>query len=91
VIFTCLETVEVDEAKRRFIGPSVSGRGVKEKLPAYFDEVFFMTLASNKLGETKRVLHTNHDPQMPAKDRSGKLAPLEEANLGVVRAKIFSI
>ena len=51
------------------------------------DEVLF--LASHKVeGEDVRLLQTVRGPTVDAKDRSGRLDPLEPADLGHVLAKI---
>lgn len=89
VVFTALEATEVDEVKRRFIGPDVSGKKLKERLPAMFDEVFYMTLATDLEGNQRRALCTSPSTGYPAKDRSGRLAPLESPNLAEIKAKIL--
>jgi hypothetical protein len=90
VVFTCLETVDFDEVKRRFVGPDIQGRILKERLTSYFDEVFYMTSLPNEAGEEQRVFFTQPRPGLPGKDRSGKLAPVEHPNLAHIKAKILS-
>lgn len=89
VIFTCLDSVEQDDMKRRFIGPCIVGASVKERLPSLFDEVFFMTSLPDAEGKEKRVFITQPWERFPAKDRSGKLALCENPNLGQIKVKIL--
>ena len=90
VVFTCLETVELDEAKRRFIAPDITGKQLKERLPSYFDEVFYYTTQADAQGQPERAFYTQ--PiffGLPGKDRSGRLAPVETPNLAAIKAKIL--
>ena len=89
VVFTCLETIDKDENNRRYPAPDVIGRGLKEKLPSYFDEVFYMQLEAGENGE-HRVLYTHPIHEFPAKDRSGKLDIVEKPNLLSIKRKILS-
>ena len=89
VIFTCLESVEVDEVKRRHIGPDIQGRQLKERLTSYFDEVFYMTAIADENGEEQRVFYTQPRQNQPGKDRSGKLDEIEQPNLANIKAKIL--
>jgi hypothetical protein len=89
VVFTALEKVETDEVKRRFVCPDVGGGKFQERLPAFFDEVFYMTITPDDQGVYRRVLLTNPASGYPAKDRSGRLALVENPNLAEIRAKIL--
>lgn len=89
VVFTCLETEDKDEVNRRFFAPAVAGKGLKEKLPSFFDEVFYMKAIQDDAGAMQRVLYTQPFNEYPAKDRSGKLAPVEMANLLTIKRKIL--
>jgi hypothetical protein len=89
VVFTCLETIDKDENNRRYPAPDVVGRGLKEKLPSFFDEVFYMQLEAGADGE-HRVLYTHPVQEFPAKDRSGKLDIVERPNLLSIKRKILS-
>jgi hypothetical protein len=91
VVFTCLETMELDDSKRRIITPDVQMKGVRNRLPALFDEVFWMTDVPDP-GDVKlsrRVFCTKPDRYQPGKDRSGKLDVHEPPDLAFVKAKIF--
>lgn len=90
VIFTCLETVEKDDINRRYAAPDVVGRGLKEKLPSFFDEVLYMRMVQDENGNEHRVLYTQPVNEYPAKDRSGKLTTIEKPNLLEIRGKILS-
>ncbi len=89
VVFTCLESVEYDEVKRRHIGPDISGRQLKERLTSYFDEVFYMTSMPGANGDERRVLYTQPRPGQPGKDRSGRLDEIENPDLAHIKAKIL--
>lgn len=90
VVFTCLDTIDSDELNRRYVGPNMAGKAVKEKLSSYFDEVFYLDIfTKEETGESKRLLITQPVNQMPAKDRSGKLDVYELPDLGAIKTKIF--
>ena len=89
VVFTALETLELDDVKRRIIAPDMPGKKLKVRLPSMFDEVFYMAEAMDVNGVAKRVFHTSAMSGYPAKDRSGKLAAIEEPNLAEIKAKIL--
>jgi len=90
VVITCLESVEKDENNRRYPAPDVVGRGLKEKLTSYFDEVFYLTLHQDEEGNQQRVLYTQPLNEYPAKDRSGKLNTIERPNLLYIKRKILN-
>lgn len=90
VVFTCLETVEKDDVNRRYAAPDVVGRGLKEKLPSFFDLVLYMKVVQDESGEDHRVLYAQPINEYPAKDRSGKLNVVEKPNLLEIRAKVLS-
>ena len=86
VVFTCLPSIEKDEENRRYIGPSMSGSQLKERLTSYFDEVFYMM--PHESGP--RIFITQpDDTRIPAKDRSGKLNSIEKPDLGWIKNKIM--
>jgi hypothetical protein len=89
VVFTCLETIEKDDNNRRYTAPDVVGKGLKEKLPSFFDEVLYMALHPDKEGKEHRVFYTQPVNEYPAKDRSGKLNTIEQPNLLHIRRKII--
>lgn len=89
VVFTCLESVEFDEVKRRYIGPDIQGRQLKERLTSYFDEVFYMTAIPDGNGDDLRVFYTQPRQGQPGKDRSGKLSEIEQPDLAAIKAKIL--
>jgi len=89
VVFTCLETINKDESNRRYPAPDVVGRGLKEKLPSFFDEVFYMQTTTDDDGNEYRVFYTQPINEYPAKDRSGKLNTIEKPNLLYIKNKIL--
>jgi hypothetical protein len=89
VVFSCLPTTEKDQDNKRFVAPAVAGKGLKEKLPSYFDEVFYMDVIADPSGGTYRALYTQPYNNYPAKDRSGRLLPVESPNLSTIKSKIL--
>jgi hypothetical protein len=89
VVFTCLETIDKDQNNRRYPAPDVVGKGLKEKLPSFFDEVLYMALHPDEEGTENRVFYTQPINEYPAKDRSGKLNTIEQPNLLHIKRKIL--
>jgi len=89
VVFTCLETIETDDLKRRYVAPAIAGAQLKERLTSYFDEVFYMTSFQSDDGGSYRAFVTQPWERFPGKDRSGKLSLIELPDLGSIKAKIF--
>ena len=89
VVFTGLVSVDKDESNRRFIGPSISGSSLKERLTSYFDEVLLMESRTTEDGTEYRCFLTQPIERSCAKDRSGKLSPIEQPNLAAIKTKIL--
>jgi hypothetical protein len=89
VVFVALDSVEKDDLNRRFIGPSISGSALKERLASWFDEVFYMVSLPGQDGKETRALITQPWDKYPAKDRSGRLDQVEAPHLGSIKAKIL--
>ncbi len=68
--------------------PSMPGKTLSQTLPYYFDEVIALRLVQDEDGTVKRTLQCQGDLSWLAKDRSGKLAPMEAADLGALIKKI---
>lgn len=68
--------------------PSAPGKSLTQSLPYYFDEVLALRLIRDEKGEIRRVLQCHSDLSWLAKDRSGRLAPIEAADLGAIIKKI---
>ena len=77
-----------DDTGKIFYGPSAPGTKVSQSLPYFFDEVFVLRVEANQDGKYERWLQTMTDGVYVAKDRSGKLAAFEQADLGAVIGKI---
>lgn len=86
VYITALDSVDKDEAGRRFTGIDVAGK-ISSRIPALFDEVFYMKEFVDE-GKSVRKLVTGSFHDIIAKDRSGKLSLLENANFGAIINKI---
>lgn len=85
VFMTCLSEVDKDENGRRFQAFKMSGK-VGSDLPQYFDEVFYLWMDEKQ----KRWLITEKSEKLFAGDRSRRLDPMEEADLGIVMGKILA-
>jgi hypothetical protein len=77
-----------DEMGRLLYYPSLPGNKVGQQLPYFFDEVLALRVERDSEGATQRALMCESDGLWLAKDRSGKLSPWEEPNLGVIISKI---
>jgi hypothetical protein len=84
VVFTCLSKVEKDESGKRYVGFELIG-SIADKLPQFFDEVFYLQVAQ----DGGRELLCNNTTSIITKDRSGKLSSTETADLGAVFNKIL--
>jgi len=90
VVFTCLPTVEKDDENRRFIGPNIVGKSLRELLVSFFDEVFYMTNFQAEDGSEYRAFVTQPWERFPAGDRSGKLSLIEKPDLAYIRDRILN-
>jgi phage nucleotide-binding protein len=87
VIFLCLEDLDKDEQSRRFYGPDLPGTSAKNFLIPAFDEVFRIVVEA----DGRRHIQTQPLATVKAKDRSGKLAPQEPVDLGLILNKISKV
>jgi hypothetical protein len=90
VVFTVLETIELDEIKRRYAAPAIAGSQLKDRLTSYFDEVLYMTGMKADDGSEYRAFVTQPWERYPGKDRSGKLHLIEKPDLGHIKSKILN-
>jgi hypothetical protein len=85
VYMTCITDIEKDQNGKRYMSFDIPG-SISEKLPQYFDEVFYIMAAE----DGKRKLYTKAtDTLRHAKDRSNKLDSVEEPNLADIVIKIL--
>lgn len=69
--------------------PSMPGNKLGQSLPYFFDEVFQLDIGKDPATQqTYRYLRTQPDFQNDAKDRSGRLDPIEYPDLGNIIKKI---
>lgn len=89
VVFTAKRgrLVDPDSGLTQYVA-SMPGRVLPEGLPYYFDEVFYMDFHEKTNGRLIRVLKTKTSLEHDAKDRSGKLKPMELPNLTNIFNKI---
>lgn len=93
MIITALETTKQDEESGIITRPSLQGQ-FQERLPGFVDEVFYL-LSKNVVGADGksmivRKLVTQGTQKIVAKDRSGKLAQLEDPDFCAIYDKIYS-
>jgi hypothetical protein len=89
VYFSCKEEFSRDDANGGMLfQPSMPGSKMGPSLPYLFDEVFRLISVIGADGKQYPALQTQLDNQSVAKDRSGALDPLEQANLASIFAKI---
>ena len=84
VIITVLSKQEKDDIGKRYMGFDVAG-SISDRLPQYFDEVFYLHVDN----EGKRSIITRKTDTLICKDRSNKLLPQEDADLGEIMRKIM--
>jgi len=77
-----------DENGRILYSPSMPGNKLGQMLPYFFDEVLALRVERDADGATHRGLMCDSDGLWTAKDRSGKLSPWEDADLGLIIRKI---
>ena len=80
---------EKDEFQRRYPVPDIPGSGLKSRLVSYFDESLVLSRIKDAEGKEHLCFQTT-EPAGLAKDRSGKLAPVEEPNILKIKNKIIS-
>lgn len=70
-------------------GPSMPGSKLGQQLPYFFDEVFQLDIGKDPTTQQNyRYLRTQPDFSNDAKDRSGRLDPIESPDLGNIIRKI---
>lgn len=89
VIMTCAMEQSKDDYGRMIWEPHIEGSKTGRELPGIVDEVISYILIDFGDGVTTRAFVTNKDNEhaVPAKDRSGRLDPIEEPHLGKLIAK----
>jgi len=89
VIFTCAMEQTKDDFGRLVWEPHIEGSKTGRELPGIVDEVISYILIDFGDGKPGRTFVTNKDNEhgVPAKDRSGRLEPIEEPHLGKLIAK----
>lgn len=89
VIFTCAMEQSKDDFGRLTWDPHLEGTATGRALPGIVDEVISYALLADEEGGTYRAFVTQKDNEwgFPAKDRSGRLDPIEEPHLGKLIAK----
>jgi hypothetical protein len=80
----------VDDLKRASWEPQIEGSKTGQELPGIFDQVLTLQNFTTDDGRAYRALVTqqNNPDGYPAKDRSGRLDPIEPPDLGLLMRKI---
>jgi len=90
VVFVCLLDQKEDDFGRKTWAPQIEGGKTGREMPGIVDEVLTMAIIRPEDGEPYRAFVT--DPtnpwDYPAKDRSGRLEPIEEPHLGRLFTKL---
>jgi len=83
---------KTDEFNRRYWAPQIEGSKAANELPGIFDEVITLAMLEGDQNNPFRgfVCHTINPFGYPAKDRSGRLDPIEKPHLGHLLEKIQS-
>ena len=81
---------KLDDFNRKVFQPQIDGSKTGLELPGIVDEVITMAELKAEGGDPYRafVCQTINPWGFPAKDRSGRLGPVEEPHLGRLMAKI---
>ena len=91
VVFTAKQAINKDGATGvNLYGPMMPGQALPQQLPYFFDEVFQLCVGKDTNNQEFRALRTKRDQQNEAKDRSGRLAEWEPADLSYVFGKILA-
>lgn len=89
IYFTAKAKRIVDDAGITTHVPHMPGQQLITNLPYWFDLVLPLRIGKTEEGETYRYLQTQPSMYWEAKDRSGKLDPMEKPHLGELFEKIL--
>ncbi len=90
IIFVGLLDSKTDDFNNTFWIPQIEGTKISVEIPGVLDEVISMIPHKNEHGQLERkfVCQTLNRGGFPAKDRSGRLDEIEDADLGKLLKKI---
>lgn len=90
VVFVCLLDEKEDDFKRKSWVAQIDGSKAGREMPGIVDEVLTLAIIRPDEGEPFRAFITNPDNPwgFPAKDRSGRLDPMEAPDLGELFTKL---
>ena len=89
IYFTCLDKLVESSLADSKVSLDLIQKSLSKKIPALFDEVFYMNIHEKEDGEKVRYLCTNNSIADFCKDRSGALNDYEKPDLKVINNKIF--
>ncbi len=88
-VFTCLSKTEKDQNNARYQAFDIGG-SISNRLPQFFDEVFYIHCAKDEEGNFKRYFQTQKENGFYCKDRSDKLNFYEKIDFQEIFEKIRS-
>lgn len=90
VIFVCLLNQDEDDFGRKTWSIQIDGSKTGREMPGIVDEVITLAIIRPDEGEPFRafITHPENEWGFPAKDRSGRLDPMEKPHLGELFAKL---
>jgi phage nucleotide-binding protein len=88
VVINSLAVVDKDENGKRFAAVDLQG-SISQKLAGYFDLFLFLNTVKQEDGTIKRELICGPEDGIAAKDRSGRLASREPADLSALASKVM--
>jgi len=90
VVFCCLLNEDQDDFGRKTWSVQIEGSKTGREMPGIVDEVITLAMIRPDEGEPYRAFVTAPENEwgFPAKDRSGRLGPMEPPHLGKLFAKI---
>ena len=91
VIFTAKQEYSQDDTGAIMYRPKFPGQQLGIDAPYFFDELWQLHLHTHANGVTERAFRCHPTNQFEAKDRSGSLDPVEQANLTYIFNKINGV
>lgn len=90
VVFVCLLEEKEDDFKRKSWGAQIDGSKAGREMPGIVDEVITFAIIYPDEGDPYRAFVCSPENQwgFPAKDRSGRLDPIEKPHLGELFDKL---
>jgi len=91
IVMTFQQKYMQDDVKRMFYSLDLPGQKLAPQMPYRFDEVLCLRIMPDSEGKQQRVLQAQPDMTYDAKDRSGKLAQFNPADMQHVINQIRAV